>query len=206
MRYSTIPLRAAVPAVTVLTPLSHAAGVASLRPQQLAGLLTVLLAVTCVAAGTICVCICYALMRPERTRARSEILRAAPGKAFALGILASIVAGLYFGLVSSQPKAVSDWGWLLGLIAVGYLVLTGLCAVFHAMGDRLLGSLASEKANYDVWRIAAGGGLILFSNLVPILGQIVTAIAIVTSFGISVHHLLRKESAPRPGEKQPADR
>ncbi len=153
--------------------------------QQLAGLLSVIILALCIMVGLACVCVCYTVLTPTVVRSGGESLRSAPLKTFGVGLLAALA----FALCGAVAGALGGAGGVLGLVLavlVTYLSISGLTMTCHCLGDRLLNSLASEKAGYDIPRVAWGAGLLFGVNFLPAVGQIVFAVALVCALGTAV--------------------
>jgi len=154
--------------------------------NQLAGIAMVLVFAVCVEVGLLATALLYAVLEPERVRAGSALQAQSVFRSFGIGVLMAIILLLACALMDNMPGGI---GGLLGvplLAAYAYLFIMGFTMVAHCVGDRIQSNIASRTTGSSFFAVLYGGSILLLTNFVPVVGQLVLLVVLVLSLGAAM--------------------
>ncbi|MCK5803116.1 MAG: hypothetical protein KAI66_09800 [Lentisphaeria bacterium] len=159
------------------------------------GLSSVLLLFLCASAGLLAIQVLLTVLRPVAIRKGCDRLRVAPTRSLLFG---SAVALALLGLVAVLSKMSEALGGGVAIVVVAvfvYVLLLGLTALSQLLGEAVLASMQSARQDCGVHAVVTGGGLLLLCGLVPIVGQVVHAAALLAALGVGSYLLYSRPKA-----------
>ncbi|MBT4822144.1 MAG: hypothetical protein HON70_40935, partial [Lentisphaerae bacterium] len=173
--------------------------------QQLAGVAMGLALVICVELGLLATCLLYAVLEPERVRAGSALQARSAFRSFGVGVLMVVILLLACGLISQMPDAISGLLAIPLLAAYTYVLIMGFTMVAHGVGDRIQSNTSSTTMGSSFFAVLYGGSILLLTNFVPFVGQLVLLIVALLAIGLgtrSVSQRRREKKAARQAARE----
>lgn len=165
----------------------------------LAGLAILLLTVGFMALTTF-----WQLLRPARCRAAAVLAGQSPFRCWIYGILTLLIVILQLALAKTLPPLLGILLTLAFTLPCFILLLIGAAAVAHALGEKLLTNTGSPGQMSDVWAVLTGSALLGLLNLIPVIGQVITVLALCIGLGAAVRRALRRRPERLEDESEPA--
>ncbi|GEM_PF-2613924 len=150
-------------------------------------------------AGLLSFSIAGRLLWPERLHCIEETLRTLPKKAFLLGV--TNILGLCIILLFLRETGLAGPFLLFSLLFIFYFTLKGAPALFQIIGEKMA-ELLCWKAP-PLLTVLIGSLPVVMISFLPIAGQIIASVLLVTSFGgslLSTFTVERKNKLKQPDQ------
>lgn len=162
------------------------------RVGELASPVLVALTILALGAGATAAVLVTHLVLPGLSRRSALLVRRTPVRSLIYGLLAVLIVVLALVLARGiSPGLAKLLVALLGIPAVVF-GLVGATAVSHSLGESLLAGAGSPHQDSGPWAVAVGAGLLSVVNLLPIVGQVICFVALLTGLGAVVRQTLTR--------------
>jgi len=169
--------------------------------DKLATVGTVAIVALCVKVGVLSLLLLCAILRPQQVRGSAAALRERPVRSFLLGLLAVLLTVVLAMVFGRFPEPLQGVFLLVLLLVVVYVLINGLCAVVHEIGERIQSSLNMASVGSTFAAVLYGGLLLSLVGLLPAIGQVVVAVAGAMGIGAALETMCRR----RPAEREVSD-
>ena len=147
-----------------------------------------------VAFGVLAIQLLYSVLRAPALRQGSDLLRRRPAYALGVGVLAFLVLGGALALTQFVPEPGKGLlGLALILIGLG-LAFPGVTMVSHAIGEQVHANLNTRYIGSSFMAVLTGGALTLLVGCVPLLGQLIQFVILLTGLGAATVGLARRRA------------